>query len=79
MTVTVTMSKEEFLEYSNYEKYKSSIKCSIIDLNSSYNDLFNELLNDGILHEDKYEKLMQKIVKNISKIEKEAKNDNTTT
>lgn len=69
MTVTVTMSKEEFIEYNNFDLYKSSVKCSIIDLTNSYNKIFKRLLDDGLAVE--YEDLLNDLGNKIRKIEKE--------
>ena len=56
MTVNVTMSKEEFLEYCKYSGLKKDIKCDIITLESIYDKLCKELLVEGNIN--KYNKLM---------------------
>lgn len=47
MTINVTMSKEEFLDYCKYSSFKSNIKCGIINLESIYDNLCKELLESG--------------------------------
>lgn len=56
MTINVTMSKEEFLDYNKYTSFKNNIKCGIIKLESIYDSLCKELLEEGNI--TKYNKLM---------------------
>ena len=55
MTINVTMSKEEFLEYNSYKELKNTMKCGIIDLKDNYN---------------KYGKVINKINDNLSSLER---------
>lgn len=71
MTITVTMSKEEFLEWNDYKKFKSNIKCGIIDLNSNINSLMKIMLDDGIwVDKNKYDKQLKLINASISNLER---------
>lgn len=70
MTVNVTMSKEEFLEYNDYKEFKNTVKCGIIDLKDNYNAMLKMLLEDGIWEDkNKYDKIIKKLNDNISTIE----------
>lgn len=70
-TVTVTMSKEEFLSYCNSVDFKSSIKCGIIDLNNVINEITKKLMMDNIIKEDNgdYYSLIQKLNEAVKSIE----------
>lgn len=71
MTINITMSKEEFLEYLNYTEFKSKVKCGIIDLESNINELMKEMLQDGIwVDKNKYDKLLKKLIDTTDKIKK---------
>ena len=75
MTVTVNMSKEEFLDYCNDKNFKSQLKCSIIDLKDNYNALLKLLLEDGIWTDrNKYGKIIDKLNSNITELERGVKN-----
>ena len=70
MTINVTMSKEEFLDYNEYDALKQKVKCGIIDLNTEYSNLLNKLLNDGIWKDkNEYDKIIKKINSIISDLE----------
>lgn len=70
MTITVSMSKEEFLDYNKYKEFKNNLKCGIIELNDCVNALMKEMLEDGIwVDKNKYDKLLHKINSSISSIE----------
>lgn len=74
MTITVNMSKEEFLEYCNYKDFKSSIKCSIIDLKDNINGMMKMLLEDEVWKDNnKYDKKFKKICENLDVLERGAK------
>ena len=67
MTITVNMSKEEFLEYCSYAKFKSDVKCGIIDIEGYLNDFMKCLLEDGIWKDNnKYDKTYTKLLKSIN-------------
>ena len=73
MTINITMSKEEFLEYLNYQEFKSKVKCGIIDLESIINELMKEMLSDGIwVDHNKYDKLLKKLITSADNIKKGA-------
>lgn len=73
MTINITMSKEEFLEYLNYQEFKSKVKCGIIDLESITNELMKEMFNDGIwVDHNKYDKLLKKLITSTDNIKKGA-------
>lgn len=75
MTVTVNMSKEEFLDYCNYKNFMSSMKCSIIDLKDNYNSLLKLLLDDGIWKDrNNYGKVIDKINDSITALERGVQN-----
>lgn len=70
MTITVNMSKQEFLEYNEYANFKYRVKCGIIDLKEDYNELLKLLLDDGIWKDNNsYGKVVNKINKDIDKLE----------
>lgn len=70
MTINITMSKEEFNDYQNYEVFKNQLKCGTIDLKDNINILVKELLNDQIWKDNnKYDKIIKKIFDNIDTIE----------
>ena len=71
MTINVTMSKEEFLEYNSYKELKNTMKCGIIDLKDNYNSLLKLLLEDEIWKDNnKYGKVINKINDNLSSLER---------
>lgn len=70
MTITVNMSKEEFLDYCNEKDFKTQVKCSIIELKDNYNMLLKELLEDGVwVDNNKYDKIIKKINHDITILE----------
>ena len=78
MTIQVTMSKEEFLEWNSFQDYKQQIKCGIIDLNNAYNDLLKELLEEEKWQDrNKIDKLVKRMNEAISNIEGGKNNDNS--
>lgn len=61
MTINVTMTKDEFLDYTKFLDYKSQIQTVQVDLRDIFNDLYRELLQDGIIKDkNSYDKLMNK-------------------
>lgn len=73
MTITVTMSKEEFMDYMNFKNFKNQVKCGIIDLNTEVNELMKMSLEDKIWEDgNKYDKVFKKIIKITDSIEKGA-------
>lgn len=71
MTIQVTMSKEEFLEWNAFQEYKSSIKCGIIELNTHYNDLLKLLLEEGKWEDkNKVDKIVHKMNEAIKALER---------
>lgn len=78
MTITVTMSKEEFMDYMNFKNFKNQVKCGIIDLNTEVSNLMKIALEDGIWEDNnKYDKAFKSVNAVISKLERGAKDDNT--
>lgn len=74
MTITVTMSKEEFMDYMDFKNFKNQVKCGIIDLNTEMNALMEMSLEDGIWEDNnKYDKVFKKILSISNKIERGTK------
>ena len=70
MTINITMSKEEFNDYQNYEVFKNQLKCGTIDLKDNINQLCKLLLEDKIwVDNNKYDKIIKSIFKNLNTIE----------
>lgn len=67
MEVTVKLNKEEFLDYINFQNFKSNVNCGIISLEVNYNNLLKQLLEDGIWKDNnKYDKIILEINKDIN-------------
>lgn len=62
MTINVAMSKEEFIDYLNYQEFKTQVNCGIIDLEGKFNELLKMLLEDECWKDNnKYDKQLKKI------------------
>lgn len=70
MTISVTMSKDEFIDYTKFNDYKQKVKSLVVDLNEIFNSIYSSLLEDGLLTDkNKYGKIMNNYTKVISKLE----------
>ena len=69
MTINVTMTKDEFLDYTKFLDYKAQIQTAQVDLRDVFNDLYHELLQDGVLKDkNKDDKLMNNFSTAIDKL-----------
>ena len=79
MTINVTMSQEEFIDYISYKNDVTSNKVIKHEINDNYNKLLNQLLEDGIWKtNNKYDNLLKNLSSSINKIERSGSNDNST-
>ena len=70
MTINISMSKEEFNDYQNYEVFKNQLKCDTIDLKENINELCKMLLTDGLWEDNnEYDEIVKRIFKNLNTIE----------
>lgn len=71
MTITVNMSKEEFLDYNSYNEFKNTVKCGIIDLEDKLNSMYRYMLEDAIWSDkNKYDKLVKEVNKIVSDLKR---------
>lgn len=78
MTINVTMTKDEFLDYTKFLDYKAQIQIVHVDLTDIFNDLYRELIQDGIIKDkNKYDKLMNKFSTAIDKLKGGTNSANT--